>query len=131
MINRIFDFTALALMKGANWAHLTYNEVNIIFYYGIIPLSWCIMFDKLIGRFITTPLFILIWLIILFIERHNFSSWCDKVFSKSQEFLRFFGEYVTSSVVICVLVPLLIYVVLITLLRSLKKKSSGSPLRIL
>lgn len=39
MITKLFNITAKALMKLAQKLHLTYNEVNIIVYYMIVPLT--------------------------------------------------------------------------------------------
>ena len=116
MIKTIFYLTAHALDKTAKCLGLTYNEVNVIFYYAIIPLTWCIMLDIWLGCAVTTPLLALAWTVTLFAKRKNFSRWCDKVFRMSQDFLLFFGEYKTSSVVICVLIPIIIYVALILML---------------
>ena len=116
MIVPIFNNTALVLFKVAKLLHLTYNEVNIITYYGIIPLSWCIMIDIIWGHIILTPLFVLLCLAIFLMKRKNFSAWCDKLFRLSQRFLLLFGEYKRSSVIICVLVPIIIYAILIAML---------------
>ena len=59
----------------------TYNEVNIIVYYLLIPLSWTVMIDYL-TKF-------LLW------------------------FKRIGWNYVVSSVIICVIIPILVYVELI------------------
>ena len=114
-VSKVFWFVAQTLLKIASFLHLTYNEVNIILYYGIIPLSWCVLFDFIIKKPISTILFVIGWAIILFTVK-SFSDWCDKVFILSQQFIRFFGEYVKYSVVICVIVPIIIYLVLILLL---------------
>ena len=49
MITTIFNQTALALVKAAQKLNLTYNEVNIIVYYMIVPLTWCIMLDFILS----------------------------------------------------------------------------------
>ena len=116
MIDKIFNSTAILLLKAAQRLHLPYNEVNVIFYYGIIPLTWCILADIILGYIILTPLFVLLCTGIYLIKRKKFSAWCDKIFVLSQKFLLFFGEYKASSVIICVLVPIMIYVVLIVML---------------
>lgn len=115
MIQSIFQSVANNLQKIAKKVNLTYNEVNILVYYLIIPLSWCIMLDCLIGMPITTLLLIAVWAVI-FLKVKSFSEWCDKGFKLSQRFICFFGEYVEYSVIICVFIPVLIYAVLITLL---------------
>ena len=115
MIQSIFQSVANNLQKIAQKVNLTYNEVNVLVYYLIIPLSWCIMLDCLIGMPITTLLLIAVWAVI-FLKVKSFSEWCDRGFKLSQRFICFFGEYVEYSVIICVFIPVLIYVVLITLL---------------
>ena len=115
MIQSIFQIVAKILLKIAQKMNLTYNEVNILVYYLVIPLSWCIMIDCLIGMPVTTLLLIVVWAVI-FLKVKSFSEWCDKGFKQSQRFILFFGEYEKYSVIICVLIPILIYAILIALL---------------
>ena len=114
-VSKLFWWVAKSLQSLARILHLSYNEINIIVYYLLIPLSWCIMLDCLIGMPITTLLLIAVWAVI-FLKVKSFSSWCDKGFKLSQRFICLFGEYVEYSVIICVFIPVLIYAVLITLL---------------
>ena len=58
MIKTIFSIVALGLNKIAKLLHLTYNEINIIVYYFLIPLSWTIILDVWIGL----PIITLLWL---------------------------------------------------------------------
>ena len=114
-VSKLFWWVAKSLQNIARILHLSYNEINIIVYYLLIPLSWCIMLDCLMGMPITTLLLVAVWAVI-FLKVKSFSEWCDKGFKLSQRFICFFGEYVKYSVIICVFIPVLIYVVLITLL---------------
>ena len=114
-VSKLFWWVAKSLQSIARILHLSYNEINIIVYYLLIPLSWCIMLDCLIGMPITTLLLVAVWAVI-FLKVKSFSEWCDKGFKLSQRFICFFGEYVGYSVIICVFIPVLIYAVLITLL---------------
>ena len=114
-VSKIFLLIARLLQNIVNVTNLTYNEINIIVYYFVIPLSWCIMLDCITKLPVITLLFITIW-IIIFLKVKSFSQWCNKGFELSQKFICFFGEYVKSSVIICVLIPLLIYIILIYLL---------------
>ena len=95
----------------------TYNVINIIVYYMLVPLSWTVMLDIILGMPITTPILVIVWVIILWLKRKNFRTWCDWAFNKSRDFLLWFQKigwnYVLSSVIICVIVPLLIYAALI------------------
>ena len=114
-VSKLFWWVAKSLQSIARILHLSYNEINIIVYYLLIPLSWCIMLDCLIGMPITTLLLVAVWAVI-FLKVKSFSEWCDKGFKLSQMFICLFGEYVKYSVIICVFIPVLIYAVLITLL---------------
>jgi len=116
----VFGAVALALKVMAKALHMTYNEINIIVYYLIIPLSWCIMLDYIIGLPITTPIWILLWIYIIWSKRKFFKDWCDAAFKLSVDFLlkfkRIGWNYWKASVIICVVVPLIIYAVLIILM---------------
>ena len=96
---------------------LTYNEVNIIVYYLLIPLSWTVMIDYIAMLPFLTPMYLLAWIIFLWKDPMKFKDRCDWAFDKSVEFLLYFKKigwnYVVSSVIICVVVPVLVYVELI------------------
>lgn len=96
---------------------LTYNEVNIIVYYLIIPLTWTLMIDYLTKMPFLTPMIIIGWIIFLWKDQKKFRDRCDWAFDKSVDFLLYFKKigwnYIVSSVIICVVVPVLIYVELI------------------
>jgi hypothetical protein len=95
----------------------TYNEVNIIVYYLIIPLSWTVMIDYLTKLPFLTPMFVLAWIIFLWKDTMKFRDRCDWAFQKSVDFLLWFRRigwnYIVSSVIICVVVPIIIYIELI------------------
>lgn len=96
---------------------LTYNEVNIIVYYLLIPLSWAVMVDFITKMPFSTPMYIVAWIVFLWKDHMKFRDRCDWAFDKSVDFLLWFKKigwnYVVSSVIICVVVPVLIYVELI------------------
>ena len=96
---------------------LTYNEVNIIVYYLLIPLSWTVMIDYITMMPFLTPMYIIGWVIFLWKDPMKFRARCDWAFQKSVDFLLYFKKigwnYIVSSVIICVVVPALIYVELI------------------
>jgi hypothetical protein len=95
----------------------TYNEVNIIVYYLLIPLSWTVMVDYITMLPFLTPMYIIVWVIFLWKDQMKFRDRCDWAFDRSVEFLLWFKKigwnYVVGSVIICVVVPVLIYVELI------------------
>lgn len=96
---------------------LTYNEVNIIVYYLLIPLSWAVMIDYIAGLPFLSPMYIMAWIIFLWKDPMKFRDRCDWAFMKSVDFLLLFKRigwnYVVSSVIICVVVPLLVYIELV------------------
>ena len=115
----IFWITANLLNEIAKLTGMTYNEINIIVYYLIIPLTWTVMLDIIIGVPIFTSLLLLGWLYILtkIGTKSRFRMWCDWAFKDSVNFLLWFKRigwnYVVSSVIICVLFPIIIYGLLI------------------
>ena len=96
---------------------MTYNEVNIIVYYLLIPLSWAVMVDYITMLPFLSLMYIVAWVIFLWKDPMKFRDRCDWAFDKSVDFLLWFKKigwnYVVSSVIICVVVPVLIYVELI------------------
>lgn len=122
MITRLFQITAKILSELARRTKLTYNEINILIYYLIIPLSWTILLDILIGLPVTTIIFIFVWGILFMKVRNRFREWCDWLFRKSYDFLMYFNRYgsnyILSSVIFCIVVPVIIYIGLIILINS-------------
>lgn len=120
MIRKIFEVVADSLSYIGSITGLTYNEINILVYYLLIPLSWAVMFDVWLGKPIATSITTVVWITIFIVTRNSFSQWCDKVFQDSVDFLNWFnclgGNYILNSVIICVLLPLIVYGVLIWLL---------------
>lgn len=102
----------IAKLTGA-----TYNEVNIIVYYLMIPLSWAVMVDYITKVPFLSIMYIIAWILFLWKDPMKFRDRCDWAFDKSVDFLLWFKKigwnYVVSSVIICVMVPILIYVELI------------------
>ena len=95
----------------------TYTEVNIIVYYLLIPLSWTVMIDYLTKLPFLSPMFVLAWIVFLLKEPMKFRDRSDWAFMKSVDFLLWFKKigwnYVVSSVIICVIIPILVYIELI------------------
>ena len=117
MIRTIFSIVALSLDKIAQLLHLTYTEINIIVYYFLIPLSWTIILDVWIGLPIITLIFLCIWVGIYAATHKFFKKWCDWMFEDSVKILNYFnrwgGNYILNSVNICVILPIVIYIVLL------------------
>jgi hypothetical protein len=112
MIDSIFSIVQKSLEWMAKITHLSYIEINIIFYYFLIPFTWAIMIDYIFSLpGILSIVFSLISLTIV-LSCKNFKKNCDWLFDKSVDFIESFGNYYTFSVVLCVAVPIVIYIVL-------------------
>ena len=118
-MNAIFWITANLLNRIAKLTGMTYNEINILVYYLFIPLTWTVMLDIIIGFPLFTPLLVLVWVYIFTKTRSKgtFRMWCDRAFMDSVDFLLSFKKigwnYIVSSVIICVVAPIIFYGVLI------------------
>ncbi|MBK6835563.1 MAG: hypothetical protein IPG89_15335 [Bacteroidetes bacterium] len=47
MVNKIFASVANVLKRVSKGTGLSYNELNVVVYYFIIPLTWCFLLDKI------------------------------------------------------------------------------------
>lgn len=72
-----------------------------------------------------TPMYIIVWIVFLWKDPIKFRDRCDWAFDKSVDFLLWFKKigwnYVVSSVIICVVIPVLIYLELIWAIIKLEK----------
>ena len=98
--------------------YLLINEQFIIMYFYILPFFYLSIIDyKMKTHLLKIVSIILILLSIIFIK--DFQSFSDSLFNKSVNFLEWFKiigwDYVVSSVIICVLIPIIILIVIITI----------------
>lgn len=121
----IFNIVANVLFSIAQNTGLTYNEINIIIYYVIIPFTFTVLIDIYFKNHITKLVFFALLLIALFFIQ-DFSKFSDWLFSVSVNFLNIFSfigiNYITSSVIICVLLVIMIYIFLITAIVKKRNK---------
>ncbi|MBC8754877.1 hypothetical protein H2O64_09360 [Kordia sp. YSTF-M3] len=115
-MNTLFEYTYDILMWISEHTGFTYKEINIIIWFIIIPLSWMCLLDKIYKqRKFTIGFSVLVIASLLFIP--DFTKFSDWLFQKSVDFLNLFNtfgsNYVASSVIICLFIPIGIYVVLI------------------
>ena len=119
-MNAIFELVENVLRCISIITGLTYKEINIIVYYIIIPFSWMILIDKILKFHYLKIIYGLATIFTLVVIK-DFSIFSDWLFLKSVAFLRFFGDYTVSSVMICVFLVILIYLILIYLAFFHKK----------
>lgn len=93
MIRAVFASVAYSLLRIGRKTGLTYNEVNVLVYYLLIPLSWAVMFDFWVRMPVDTAAVLLVWAGIFIAMRHRFREWCDRVFMASVDFLNWFNRW--------------------------------------
>lgn len=123
MIEHTFQIVARALSSAARLANISYNEVNIIVYFIIIPFIWAYMIDKAYrSHYIKLGYSALC--IGIFIGCENYSAFCDYLFSICSRFLCLFYpvgiNYITASVIFCVIVPVIVHVLLMKKLKPVQ-----------
>ena len=110
----IFGLVAALLALLAKLCGITYKEMNIFVYYFVIPISWCFMIDYWLNMPLFSCLWCLLWAFIIYHNRHGFRTWCVRAFDNSVKFLLWFRtigwNYYISSVIICVIAPIIVYV---------------------
>lgn len=115
-MDTIFDATYQVLIAIANYTGFSYKEINIIVWFIIIPLSWMLLLDKIYKQRKFTIVFVILIIASLLLI-HDFTQFCNDLFQKSVDFLNLFNNvgsnYIASSVIICVLIPIVIYIILI------------------
>jgi hypothetical protein len=120
--HQIFMIIMGGLIGIANLFGTTYNVVNIVVYFLLIPISWI----YLISRKTNIKLnLISLGLVLIFIILPNKIEFCDNLFQKSVDFLYwsadiFNSSYINMSVYICVIFIGIVYLVLIPITLSKK-----------
>jgi hypothetical protein len=115
-MNAIFNIVAFLLDKIHELTGWSYNEVNILFYYLLVPLIYLFLADRIIRKkYILSIGWILLWAVFLIFVR-DFSQFSDDLFDASARFLNSFSwlgwNYTVASVMICVIFPGIVFLVL-------------------
>ena len=115
-MDKIFIIVRDTLSILSRVFHLSYNAINVIVYYIIIPIIYLIIIDLIIGGYYFTIsyLFILFGTAIIIKDYNIFFDW---LFKKSAQFLYSFSvigwNYYVASVIVCVFVPLIVLIILL------------------
>ena len=123
----LFNLVYHLLLGISKATGLTYNEINIIVFYFVIPMIYFAMIDEILKKHTCKSLLIILSISILFFT--DFRKFSDWLFSESVGFLLSFQaigwNYIVASVIICVFVPAALFVVLFyySYWPSLKKLS--------
>ncbi|MEL7500742.1 MAG: hypothetical protein AAFN77_24325 [Planctomycetota bacterium] len=113
-MQELFITTRDLLFEMANATGLSYKEINVLVWYFVIPFSWAVLFDVIVGKHRGTLVVGLISLVIGALL--HFSGSTEWLFDRSCEFLvgsEVGGSYVNASVIICLFVPLAIYAIMV------------------
>ena len=114
-MNKIFIVVRDILVWLANISGFSYMAVNIIVYYFVIPFIYFIILDQILGSHYFKISFLIIISVTL-LRIRDFELFSDWLFRKSADFLRSFSSigmnYTVASVVICVFIPLAVFLVL-------------------
>jgi hypothetical protein len=115
-MNPIFNAVAQTLYWIAAVTGFTYNEINIIVYYIILPFIYVALVDRILRKHILKIIYVVAWAGVLCIVK-DFNAFSNTLFNGSVDFLLWFSHvglnYVSASVVICVLLPMIVFVVLL------------------
>jgi len=111
----IFNIVAVTLDTVARATGLTYNEVNVLAYYLILPLVYVVQADRILKSHWGKIAYVLTWSVLLW-TCGDFAVFCDTQFQISVDFLLAFEplglNYVDASVLICVILPLALFAAL-------------------
>lgn len=133
-MSALFDFVFRILVWVSVHTGLSYNEVNIVVYYILLPFVYVMLADR-IWRKNVLKIGYVVWVVVLLFLIPDFSAFSDWLFQVSVNFLLFFQvigwSYVVASVILCVLVPLVILIWMLhiaypRLFSTLRRKMRGS-----
>lgn len=114
----LFNLTAGGLYGLSLLTHLSYQCWNIVIWFGVLPATWIYIIGLKTTAWLnllSLPIFIYIFAI------HTWNTWFDKAVAllyKIGYFIHY--DYKVTSVLVCVLVPLFVYLLLFSLCTSRK-----------
>ncbi len=114
-MNTTFQVVYSLLNWIAEVTGFTYNEVNIITYYIVLPFAYVILADRILKKHLMKILYA-IGVTVCLLSVDDFTSFSDWLFQKSVDFLLSFQllgwNYIVSSVLICVVFPAIAFLVM-------------------
>ena len=126
-MNKLFELTYNFLVLLSEFTGFTYKEVNIIIWFYLIPFFWFILIDKANNSHRLKIAGLILIAVSLFLIS-DFTQFSNDLFHKSANFLRSFNtigsNYIVSSVVVCLFIPIGITVYLFRRIRIQKRTVS-------
>lgn len=125
----VFSIVALTLDWIAAVTGFTYNEINIIAYYILLPFVYVALIDRILRTHVGKIVYVLGWVTALVLIR-DFRTFSDALFQGSVDFLLAFSgaglDYVAASVLICVILPGIVFTgLLLIAFPRLRARLSG------
>jgi len=115
-MNLVFQIVAVSLNWIASVTGFTYNEINIIAYYIILPFVYVALIDRILRKHILKIAYVVAWIGVLCLVK-DFGAFSNALFDASVDFLLMFSHvglnYVSASVVICVILPGIVFMALL------------------
>lgn len=112
----LFQIVYLLLKGISELTGFSYNEINIIVYYIILPFIYIWLADKIWKKHVLKIAYIVLVTIFL-IRIPDFESFSNWLFARSVDFLNSFGflgwNYVEASVWICVILPGIVLLIML------------------
>lgn len=127
-MNSLFNAVAQLLSAVAALTGLTYNEINIVAYYIVLPFVYVALLDRILAKHFLKIAYVCLWIVILF-SVDDFVASSDRLFEGSVRFLLGFSVvglgYVAASVLVCVVLPGIVLLSLLALaFPALRKKAA-------
>lgn len=112
----IFNAVARSLYWISSVTGFSYNEINIIAYFILLPFVYVALVDRIARRHWLKLIYIVGWTIGL-CQIKDFRTFSNRLFDASVDFLLLFSgvglDYVAASVVICVVLPGIVLLLLV------------------
>ena len=110
---KIFDLVYQLLKWLSKISGFTYREINIIVYFILIPSFFIFLISRILNQkyiIISFLLFILVSVLLI----PDFTLFSSLLFDKSVSFLNWFEfiglNYIQTSVIICVIIPIIVII---------------------
>ena len=118
MSNKVFDSTVNILKRMARFSNMTYRQVNVLIWLGVLPFVWAVLIDNLFD-FHYVKVSVLFFQFGFLISVRNYKRKANDIFNKCAMFLLSFSRYgmgyVMSSIVFCLVIPAAFTVLLLIL----------------
>ena len=115
-MNATFQIVYSFLKWIAEITGLTYNEVNIIAYYIVLPFAYVVLADRILKRHLLKIIYV-VGVAVCLLNIKDFAKFSDRQFQISVDFLLSFQvlgwNYIVSSVLICVVFPAIVFLVML------------------